>query len=109
MKRGTIYQNLWAGFLTYFVYFRTLPGPKGRNQKVEGIGLILLPDGEWKVLLRAQYYRKDVEFDRAHYPIVGILDPEYLDLMIIRAIRNSIDPEIGRMAERRLHENDGKG
>ena len=53
---------------------------------------------------KALYYRADIEHDRTHYPIVGYVDPEYIDMMIIRVIRNSMDPELGRMAERRLWE-----
>lgn len=106
MKKGTIYRNLWAGCETYFAYLRTIPAPMGRNQKIVGIGLAILPDGEWKLEKRAQYYRHDVENDRVHYPVVGHVDPEYIDMKIIRAIRNSMDPEIGRRAERRLREAD---
>lgn len=105
MKRGTIYRNLWAGCETYFVYLGDIPG-RGTEKKVRGIRLTLLPDGEWKLDKKALYYRADIEHDRTHYPIVGHVDPEYIDLMVIRAIRNSMDPEIGRRAERRLREAD---
>lgn len=74
MRIGTIYQNLWAGYETYFVYL-------GKNQKssrhvatATNVLQITKLGNEWR-LCRAQYDLASLK-DEVHYPKVGYIDLE---------------------------------
>ena len=76
MRRGTIYQNKWAGNRTYFVYMGAAHSRKGEARKVRGIGLTFLDtkDNEsWKLEFDAEYYTDSLK-DEENFPAVGYID-----------------------------------
>lgn len=74
-----IYQNLWAGYKSYFV--------KTTQNKKYAYGYSLLQiDEEWQ-LKRGSYYTHDLENDTEHFPIVGNIN---LNKIIINAILYAI-------------------
>ena len=86
MKKGTIYKNLWAGYESYFVYIEDNYFTKGIADVI-WIGNI---DGKWKIDTNAQYIKREIEKDSEHYPIVGKLNPEEIDSMIINLILSKV-------------------
>lgn len=84
ISRGTIFENLWAGHKTYFVYDHT---KISRNQTKIAIGCeIINLDGKWIFGKNACYYKKDL-LDNEHFPVVGHID---MADVIIRAILNEV-------------------
>lgn len=85
MKKGTIYRNLWAGHETYFVYQGAVPTRGVSSRQSWGWGLVRLDD-RWK-LSRGNYYTRDLENDREHFPVAGHVD---MDKVMVDAILSAI-------------------
>ena len=64
MKHGTIVRNLWQpSYESYLVYM----GTSGRYAKC-----LWLINGEYHGV--HNFYKKDILYDREHFPIVGFVD-----------------------------------
>ena len=76
MRIGTIYQNLWAGYETYFVYL-------GKNNKfgqspvATNVLQITKLGNAWRMDM-AQYSLASITEDEEHYPRVGYIDVKEL-------------------------------
>lgn len=75
-----IYKNLWAGFPTYFVKVRQ------DNLYYHGCGIIMI-DGKWKYRRRMSFYKREIDRDAEHFPLVGEVN---LNDAIRRAIMNAV-------------------
>ena len=85
LKRGQIFLNLWAGWQTFFVYFRT----SGRY--CYGVQIVKV-NGKYTVQ-NSQYYKQDLKNDEEHFPLVGSMDIEamWLSRVLKRLSVNSYE------------------
>lgn len=76
MRIGTIYQNLWAGYETYFVYLGK-NSRIGRAPTATNVLQITKLGRTWQMSM-AQYSLASLTEDEEHYPRVGYIDMEEL-------------------------------
>ena len=79
MSKGTIYQNLWAGYTCYFV-FQVCNGQYAYGLSIHNAYK------KWKVQ-KSTFYVRDIRDDREHFPIVGHIN---IDELIIGAILKEV-------------------
>ena len=88
MQRGTIFQNKWAGFETYFIYMNHPVRTGAREAPATAGYQITKLNGKW-VLDKAQYYYQSLR-DEEHFPQVGHIDLEEAKEVFIKAILDAI-------------------
>lgn len=82
-----IYQNLWAGYETYFV--RTGTTTMNRHDCATGIEIVNV-DGDWHISYGGKYYAADLRRDVEHFPVVGHID---LKKTLIELVLNAVKGE----------------
>lgn len=89
MRKGTIFKNNWAGHETYFVY----QSDKRINgqQCCHGWDIVKI-DGVWR-LRQGDFYRRDLETDSEHFPVVGYIN---LHVAIRQLIMDAVGVKDGR-------------
>lgn len=90
MKKGTIFQNKWAGFETYFIFMNHPVRTRTKESPATAGYQITKVDGKW-ILDKATYYYHSLR----EFPEVGHIDLEEAKEVFIKAILDAIGKKEG--------------
>lgn len=90
MAKHKVYQNLYAGYKTFFVPIMPARTAKHEEKAFNGYSLVLY-NGEWRCEM-AQYYISSLN-DREHFPVVSEVDidiNDYIKKAILESVVKSV-------------------